>query len=293
VGAIEIPESLWWWRRREDGRAWLERLPRLADEVAAAWGITLGEPLAGGNASLVVAVTCADGRGAVLKLQFPDEESEREADALAAWDGQGAVRLLRHDAARRALLLERLRPGRRLWAVEDDAEATRVAASVMRELWRTPREGHGFRQLADVAREWLTELRSERAEVAADDIPVYDEAIEAIPWLIATGEESVLLHQDFHGGNVLSAERSPWLAIDPKPLAGERAFDVASLLRDRRERLVTAGGPALVQRRLNILADELGLDRERMRLWGIVHALAWAEGMPPMVHAARLIAMAG
>ena len=50
--------------------------------------------------------------------------------------------------------------------------------------------------------------------------------------------EQVVLHQDLHGGNVLRAERSPWLAIDPKPLVGEREFDLASLIRDTRERIV-------------------------------------------------------
>jgi streptomycin 6-kinase len=88
--------------------------------------------------------------------------------------------------------------------------------------------------------------------------------------------ESVVLHQDYHGGNVLRSEREPWLAIDPKPLVGEREFDAASLLRDRRDELVADPRPQRrVRRRLDLLAAELGLDRERMRGWGIVHALAW------------------
>lgn len=111
---------------------------------------------------------------------------------------------------------------------------------------------------------------------------------------LATSQgEQVLLHQDFHGGNVLRAERSQWLAIDPKPLVGEREFDAASLLRDRRWELVLPAGEQIVQRRLEILAAELGLDQERMRLWGIAHALAWgiswAKVEKDMIHAARLL----
>ena len=83
--------------------------------------------------------------------------------------------------------------------------------------------------------------------------------------------EQVVLHQDLHGGNVLRAERSPWLAIDPKPLVGEREFDLASLIRDTRERI----DERLVRRRLDLLSELLGLDRERMRCWALVHALAW------------------
>ena len=81
-------------------------------------------------------------------------------------------------------------------------------------------------------------------------------------------------HQDFQGSNVLRAEREPWLAIDPKPIVGEPAFDVASLLRDRRWDIRAA----VIRRRLDLLADELDLDRDRMRGWGLVHALYWGVG---------------
>ena len=85
-----------------------------------------------------------------------------------------------------------------------------------------------------------------------------------------------MVHQDLHGGNVLRAEREPFLAIDPKPLVGERAFDVASLLRDRRGELARDPSPARrVRRRLDQLSADLDLDRERMRRWAVVHALAW------------------
>ncbi len=85
----------------------------------------------------------------------------------------------------------------------------------------------------------------------------------------------MVLHQDFHGGNVLSSKRDGWLAIDPKPLVGEREFDAASLLRDRRWLLRQPGVERVVVRRLDVLERELGLDRDRLRGWGVAHALAW------------------
>jgi len=72
----------------------------------------------------------ADGKQAVLKLNFPEGESEHEADALAYWHGDGAVRLLEVDRVRNALLLERAVPGTSLWEVAEDGEATLIAASV-------------------------------------------------------------------------------------------------------------------------------------------------------------------
>lgn len=103
-----------------------------------------------------------------------------------------------------------------------------------------------------------------------------DQAVDFLRQAGPTQRELVVVHQDFHGGNVLRAEREPWLAIDPKPLVGEREFDTASLLRDRRRELASDPNPGrTVRRRLDQLATELDLDRERMRGWGIAHALAW------------------
>jgi streptomycin 6-kinase len=104
-------------------------------------------------------------------------------------------------------------------------------------------------------------------------------AIERIGDLASSATESVVLHQDLHAENILRAEREPWLAIDPKPLVGDPAFDAASLLRDRRDELARHPDPArLIRWRLDALTDLLALDRERLRGWGVVHALAWASG---------------
>lgn len=273
-----IPQHLIdWWRGVPGGAAWLERLPRLATECAQQWELRLGPALEGGNVSLVLAAERSDGRPAVLKLQFPDRESEHEALALRHWQGIGAVRLLEHDPAPCALLLERCLPGTRLWEFEDEKEANRIAAGVLRRLWRPPPPDHPFRLLADEALRWADEFpRAWEFLGRPFERELVERAVAAARELVATQGELVVVHQDFHGGNVLRARREPWLAIDPKPLVGERAFDAASLLRDRREELRRDPAPARrVRRRLDQLTAELGLERERLRGWGIVHALAW------------------
>jgi streptomycin 6-kinase len=100
-------------------------------------------------------------------------------------------------------------------------------------------------------------------------------AVRELPELARSQGPLVVVHQDFHGGNVLRAARGP-LAIDPKPLAGEAAFDCASLIRDRRPELLAHPHPRRVlERRLDILTRALGLDRHRVRAWAIALALAW------------------
>jgi streptomycin 6-kinase len=292
---VKVPASLEWWTAVPGGREWLASLSAIVEACAERWSLAVGAPLAGGNVSLVLAVERVDGTPAVLKVNFPEPESEHEPDALRAWDGRGAVQLLEHDADRRALLVERCEPGTPLWSVEDDEEATRVAAGVLRRLFRPTPAGSSFRHLADEARRWADELPAEWEALARPfERRLLDEAVAACVELAAEQGEQVLLHQDFHGGNVLRAAREPWLAIDPKPLLGEREFDAASLLRDRRWLLGTGDDEARLRRRLDVLADELGLDRERMRRWGIAHALAWGVGdtkvEADMVECARLLA---
>jgi streptomycin 6-kinase len=274
---VTIPSELEWWRDEPGGAEWLARLPALVDECAEIWSLRVGRPFSGSHVSWVAPVVLPDGTPAVLKVNFPERESEHEADALAHWHGVGAARLYASDPDRRGLVIERCDPGTELWSLPDEGEANMIAARVLRRLWRRVAGNHGFRLLADAAAHWVEEL-PERWERLGRP---YERSLldEAVSFLREAGPEQgepVLCHQDFHTGNVLRATREPWLAIDPKPLVGEREFDTASLLRDRRWELRADSHPeARIQRRLDLLAAELDLDRERMRGWGIAHALAW------------------
>jgi streptomycin 6-kinase len=289
---IEVPERLGWWRDRTGGAAWLESLPRLAEECAERWSLRLGEPFGQGHVSLTAPATLSDGGEAVLKLNFPEEESAYEADALTHWRGEGAVRLLEVDRERNALLIERAGLGSSLWEVEDDEEATVIAASVMARLWLLPPpDSHPFRRLADEAERWTAQLRSDWEALGRPfEQRLVDGAAAAARELAGSQGKLAVCHQDLQGSNVLKAQREPWLAIDPKPIVAEPAFDVASLLRDRRWSIERA----IIQRRLDLLAAELDLDRDRMQGWGLVHALHWGVGPdkiePDLVECARLLA---
>jgi streptomycin 6-kinase len=296
---VDVPAGLVWLADGEPGGdAWLRSLPRLVAECAARWDLSLGGAF-DGHVSFVAPATLRNGRRAVLKVNFPSEESDHEADALAHWCGRGAVRLLAEDPSRRALLLERCDPGTTLWELSDEDEANAVAADVLRRLWREPPPRHPFRLLSVEARRWAAALPVRWERLGR---PFERELLDAAVFFLGTAGEaerdaSVVLHQDLHGGNILRAQREPWLAIDPKPLVGEREFDVASLLRDRRPALLRDGDPtARVRRRLDRLSVELGLDRERARGWGIAHALAWGlyddRLFPDHVACARWLAAA-
>jgi streptomycin 6-kinase len=216
---------------------------------------------------LVAPAVTADGVEAVLKLQDPHRESEHEAAALELWDGEGAIRLLAHDPGQHALLLERCVPGTPLAEAGQDA-ALELFIELLPRLWKpaaTP-----FRPLADEAAWWAEYLPGQDWSFAPE---VQGAALEALRELPGSQGEQVLLHQDLHADNVLAAQREPWLAIDPKPLAGEREFGVAPIVRS----FELGHSKRDVLHRFDRLTAELGLDRERARGWTIAQTVAWTS----------------
>jgi streptomycin 6-kinase len=266
----QIPATLRWLEGSRAGRAWLASLPGLVAACEERWGLRLEAPYPPGWVSLVLP-GARGGEHVVLKLQFPERESEHEAAALAAWNGEGAVRLRDHDPDRHALLLERCRPGTPLSASPE--RALDVLIDLLPRLWRPA--GAPFRALADEAAHWSADLETAWQDAGRPfERRILDAALSALRDLPSSQGPAVLLHQDLHGDNVLAAEREPWLVIDPKPLAGERELGVAPIVRSGE----LGHGRREVLYRLDRLTAELGLDRERARLWTIGQTIAWCFG---------------
>lgn len=265
---------------------WLASLPRLAAECAEQWNLELEEPIDTPHSLVVPAGE------AVLKLNAPSHfEADREADALAHWAGAGAVLLLARDDSRRAFLCERCRPGLRLWDVRADEPS--VAAELIPRLSLELRGPHPFRQLADEAERWADEVPQRYESGGRPFERTLLDFADAVFRSVDRGAV-FLVNQDLHGGNILQAEREPWLVIDPKPLVGERELDGVGLLRNAA--FNGEAGAAALRRWLDVLA-EIGLDRERARGWGVAHALAWgwdeeSGWSEEQVAAARAIAAA-
>ena len=179
------------------------------------------------------------------------------------------MHLFDYDAEHHALLLECCEPGDPLSGVGID-EALQVYSSLLPRLWIAA--GPPFTPLADEAASWIASLPTswERADRPVD-LRLLELALESLEWLRTTQGPQVLVHQDLHGGNILRAQREPWLVIDPKPLAGEREFSLAPIVRGAE----FGHSRNAVVRRLDTLATALGVDRERARLWTLGQALAW------------------
>ena len=269
----------------ERGREWLERLPTTLAECEQRWNLTLLPAFPNLSFNYVAPVIRADGSDAVLKAGVPHKELWTETAALRVYDGRGCARLLDADAVRGFLLLERLRPGTPLTTLADetnDAKATSIAASVMRQLWRPAPTEHAFLQCHD----WAQGMERMRAHFDGGVGPFPKRLVEEAEtlWteLLADAAPPVLLHGDLHHDNILAADRntdsSRWLAIDPKGLVGEPAYEVGALLRNLwPERHALSDPDKMFERRVWQLAEELGFSRERVRGWAVAQSVlsAW------------------
>jgi len=234
------------------------RMEAIARQVAAEWGVPLGPRIPAGRYSYVATA----GEDAILKVLPPEDvDADHIADALRLWNGDGAVRLLRHDAGRRALLLERVRPGSDATALAED-EATAVAIDVGKRVWRRAPIGHPYRSIRDWVARWLPP----------------DEMHSLVPaarrtYALMRPRTDTLIHADFHHHNLL-LRGDDWVVIDPKPHAGEPEFDIPAFLWNP---LGTTPTRERTERRIRAFADA-GLDGDRIRQWAIVRGIC--DGLP-------------
>lgn len=246
---------------------WVAALPRLVTRAAERWSLTPDGPALHGFVGVVWPVRLPDGTRAMLKVSWPHDEEVDEGTALATWAGDGAVRLLADDPADHALLLERLDPHHCLDEVPI-AEAVAVAGGLLRRL-AVPAPPL-TRTLPGLAARWARELPEEAAGLG-DPVParLLGQAVAHCREL-GPAAASLLVNEDLHYQNVLRADREPWLAIDPKPIAGDPEFAAIALVWNRWEE---TGGVAGLADRVAAVVDAAGLDVERARAWTFTRAV--------------------
>jgi streptomycin 6-kinase len=251
------------------GKSWLERLPEAVDELRRRWELDLGPPFDGQevSASWVAPARRRDGGRVVLKVFLPHFEAEHEAAGLRFWDGHPTVRLLDADDELGALLLERCDPGTWLRAIPEEDQDV-VLADLLPAMWRRPDERLGFRPLSTMIELWVEETRQN--EERWPDPALVREGLAMFEDLARDdSQDAVLIGTDVHAGNVLRAERAPWLVIDPKPFVGDPAYDATQHLINCEARMREAPLPTIRRS-----AGLLGLDAERVRRWTFARAAA-------------------
>jgi streptomycin 6-kinase len=288
--AFHVPRTLAAVADAEGHKDWLDGLPSILTAIEDAWSLTVGQPFEpGGQTAWVAPAVTASGDQRVVKLAWRHYEADHETDGLRAWNGMGAVRL--YDAAEypqtNVLLLERCLPARAL-SYEAEERQDVVIADLLRRLWIEPPPGNRFRSLQDMCEHWTQELDEHlKAAPIPLDPALAAEGIAVLRGLSTSAPRNALLCTDLHAGNVLSAEREPWLVIDPKPCIGDPAFDVVQHLLNCGERLQQ--DPIALVARAAELAD---VDRARARLWLFARCVQESPGRPDLAGIARRLAPA-
>ena len=299
----------------EDGDALIANLHPLIDEASRRWGLTDVQSVANLSFNFVAFAhrgevisphdainpqikgqgrsAAAPTQNVILKIGVPRDELTSEIAALRLFNGDGACRLIDADEERGFLLLERLNPGAMLSTLEEDEEATHIAAEVMKKIWRTDLDtpsanasGYStsdskFIRLSD----WFEGLKRLREMFNGGTGPLNERLVDRVEHSVkdffAENHMPVLMHGDFHHFNILSSERG-WLVIDPKGVVGPAGYEVGPFMMNpwdsHFDRLSASLSDGIdqrlrIQKRIDILHEHLGWERERILEWSLAHAV--------------------
>lgn len=258
------------------GLAWIAGLPRMAEDYLRRWDCSLDGTPRHGMLAWVLPVRTNTGEPAVLKLQPVDDETVGEPVALRTWDGHGAVRLLLDDPSTGAMLLERCDPERSLGRVPDDLVAVRILSELLARLTSVPAPA-GVRRLSTIAEGLVERAGTVGDQVGEEDRRLIASCAGAVSEVRSEAGDR-LLHWDLHYENVLApaggSGREPWLAIDPKPLAGDPCFDLLPALDNRWDDVLATGDiERAVLHRFDLMTEVIGLDRGRASAWTLGRVL--------------------
>ena len=283
--SVELPSCLVAAARSEGRAEWLSSVPATIRRFAAEWSLTVGPPFQpGGHTAWVGPARDAHGADLVLKVAWRHPEAEHEPDALRLWAGGGAVTLDKSEQLEDTIvmLLERAVPGSDLASMPEEQQ-DEVVAGLLPRLWVSPPPGHRFRSLVEMCDTWADEFEVKRAAGRCPlDAGLAGEGIGLFRSLPRSASRDVVLSTDLHAGNVLAAQREPWLVVDPKPYVGDPTYDVLQHLLNCSERL-HENPHGLIAR----VADLLALDRERLRLWLFARCVQESPDWPGLAIVAR------
>jgi streptomycin 6-kinase len=243
-----------------DGTHWLEGLAESIVVIRDRWELELEQPLVEqASCSWVAPCHLVDGTKAILKMGFPHMEARDEITGLLCWDGDPVVKVLDYDKELNAMLLERCFPGTAL-RTRPEQEQDSVIATMLNRLWECPIPLDTFRPLSLMIDNWSKQAIKNKANWP--DPGLVNVALQIYKEYAADTNQQVVLATDLHAGNVLQAQREPWLVIDPKPFYGDPTYDATQHLLNCQDRL-----QADAEGTIRKFSDLLEIDYERLNHW--------------------------
>jgi streptomycin 6-kinase len=270
---IHVPETVQAKARVAGAQPWLDELPAMVAGLEHEWQITVGRAYSDPTEAFVAEATTEAGEPAVLKLVVPrgGDNAALEITTLRLVDGDGCVRLLRHDTARGAMLLERLGPSMYDLRVPI-AQRHAILTDLATRIWR-PAPDSGLQTGAEKGR-WLAQSIVSTWDSLDDPCPraTVEHALQCAERRTAmhADERAVLVHGDIHQWNALSTPDGGFTLVDPDGVLAEPEYDLAILMREDPVELLEQGP----HERARWLADRTGTDATAIWEWGVVERVS-------------------
>jgi streptomycin 6-kinase len=275
---VEVPDMV---RKKAtalgaDGLRWLNRLDETIDQLERDWGVVVGSTYHGGSEAYVAAAKTSDGAQAVIKIAIPGHALSDEARTLALANGHGYARLLEHDDAHQAMLLERL--GSPLTAsglpIEMQIE---ILCVTLQRAWEVPAEP-SLPSGADKARRLSTFIAATWEELnrpCSERIVEQAQSFAGVRGAAFDADTAVLAHGDAGCSNALQAsDGSEFKLVDPDGLFAERAYDLAISMRDWSGSLLKGDPLKLGRDRCDLLGRLTGVDTQAIWEWGFIERVS-------------------
>ncbi|WP_167553211.1 aminoglycoside phosphotransferase family protein [Evansella clarkii] len=258
---------------QRQGEEWLMGLPSLINYCEERWQLRMLAPYSL-SINYVAPAVKNTGEKLVVKCCIPGKEFLNELEALRLMKGERMVSVLDWDEQRGIILLEKLEPGSCLAELENDEEACRISAIVMKKITRrlSPAEACGLPSTLDREESLKEIIRNYPEGTGPITRQMLNQALKLYTYLNGSSRERWILHGDFHPYNILDTGKDEWKAIDPKGLTGEREADLIQFMLNKlpedKEKAYE-----VIKERAGIFTEELGLNKQRLLLWGYSHAV--------------------
>ncbi|MBH0156257.1 phosphotransferase [Fictibacillus sp. 5RED26] len=210
----------------------------------------------------------SDGSEVVLKIVIDQKEFEAELRALQLLSGESTVKVLAFEKERGIMILERIKPGQTLAEIEDDDQATIIAAKVMKVLMAPASADTNLPTVLDRENS-LKRIYQNYNDYQPVSNTTIEEALSIFRELNRSIDKPYILHGDLHHYNIL-ANGDSWTVIDPKGLIGDREYEVVQYLLNK---LPEQRMEEITEKRIEIFVDVLNLNKERVLLRAYSHAV--------------------
>lgn len=251
------------------GRQWLSDLPKIIHQLTIHWSLSQIKPVTNLSYNFVAFALQNLVDPVVIKISCDSQLIESERDALIHFKGMGAIQLIDSHLPLNALLIQQATPGLSLkeYQAENFNDKVNNYALVVSAISNQQLATHTFVHVS----QWCQII--DNIQYSDIECHLIDKAKQLRQYLLGSSPKDYVCHGDLHLENIVQHDKS-WLAIDPKGIIGEKAFEAAVFdFASQEELTAVINLREVIEYRISVLSERLGLDRQRLIAWVFLRAM--------------------